>query len=74
LIDDGRFGVCCIFLVSSSGSTINQNCTYLRNPGFPAAYSTTGSLTYTVTKSSAGEVYLDLLIGQLIEIDVSIVI
>ena len=24
------FGVCCVFLVSNSGSTITQNCTYIR--------------------------------------------
>ena len=48
----GRFGVCCLFTVSSTGSTINQNCTYLQNPGFPSTYTSTTSLTYTVAKCS----------------------
>lgn len=49
-----RFGVCCLFLYSVTGSTINQNCSYLRNPGFPGVYSTTGSLSYTIAKISNG--------------------
>jgi len=49
-----RFGVCCLFLVSASGSTINQNCTYLRNPDFPNPYTSTTALTYTINKSTAG--------------------
>ena len=49
-----RFGVCCIFLVTATGSTINQNCTYLRNPSFPSVYSGTSSLSYTVSKCSSG--------------------
>jgi len=49
-----RFGVCCIFLVSTSGSTISQNSTYLRNPSFPSVYSSTSSLSYSVTKCSNG--------------------
>jgi hypothetical protein len=50
-----RFGVCCLFLISTTGTNINQNCTYLRNPGFPSTYSGTGSLSYTVTKCSSGK-------------------
>ena len=46
------FGVCCLFTVSNTGSTINQNCTYLQNPGFPSTYTSTTSLTYTVAKCS----------------------
>lgn len=44
------FGVCCIFLVSATGGTINQNCTYLRNPNFPTAYTASSALSYTVQK------------------------
>ena len=47
-----RFGVCCIFVIQDTGGTINQNCTYIQNPGFPSAYSETTALTYTVTKCS----------------------
>ena len=50
-----RFGVCCLFLITATGSTINQNCTYLRNPSFPSVYSSTSSLSYTVSKCSTGE-------------------
>lgn len=46
------FGVCCLFLVSSTSTTINQNCTYIRNPNFPAAYDTGSPLTFTVNKCS----------------------
>jgi len=54
------FGVCCLFLVTATGSSINQNCTYLRNPSFPSVYSATSSLSYTVTKCSTDICYLRL--------------
>ena len=47
------FGVCCVFTVSSSGSKITENCTYLVNPGYPSNYvptSTPNTLTYTISK------------------------
>jgi len=47
------FGVCCLFLVSSTATTINENCTYIRNPGFPAVYSETSTLTYTINKCAS---------------------
>ena len=50
-----RFGVCCVFLVSDSGSNINQNCTYIRNPGFPQAYSATTGVQYTINKCANSE-------------------
>lgn len=46
------FGVCCIFTVSTCGGTISNNVTYITNPGFPAAYTTTGDCKYTVSKCS----------------------
>ena len=55
------FGVCCLFLVSATGATINQNCTYLRNPGFPSVYSSTSSLSYTVSKCSSGNMFYESL-------------
>ena len=58
-----RFGVCCLFIVSASGSTINQNCTYLTNPRFPNAYTDTGSLSFTVTKCSPGNWFRTILIS-----------
>lgn len=54
------FGVCCLFLVTSTGSVINQNCTYLRNPSFPSVYSATSSLSYTVSKCSTDVCYIRL--------------
>ena len=27
-----RFGVCCLFIVSSASSSISENCTYIQNP------------------------------------------
>lgn len=42
-----------MFLISNSGN-INQNCTYIQNPGFPTVYTATGQLSYTISKSSIG--------------------
>ena len=33
LVFDFRFGVCCVFMVTACGSTISQNCSYIKNPG-----------------------------------------
>eukprot|EP00095_Tigriopus_kingsejongensis_P002419 maker-scaffold1151_size58901-snap-gene-0.10 protein:Tk02419 transcript:maker-scaffold1151_size58901-snap-gene-0.10-mRNA-1 annotation:"hypothetical protein X777_11146" len=44
------FGVCCVFLVSTSGANINQNCTYIRNPNFPNAYDSASQVGYTIQK------------------------
>ena len=49
-----RFGVCCVFTVEESGQPITQNCTYIRNPGFPSAYSGTSPVSYTINKCSSG--------------------
>ena len=49
------FGVCCLFLVSASGSTVSQNCTYIRNPSFPNVYPATTSITYTIQKCTSGK-------------------
>ena len=48
-----RFGVCCLFIVSSTSDTINQNCTYIQNPSFPSVYSSQTALTYTINKCSS---------------------
>ncbi len=45
-----RFGVCCLFVVTTGGTEITENCTYLQNPNFPSTYSSTSALTYTVNK------------------------
>jgi hypothetical protein len=45
------FGVCCVFLYNTATSlSISQNCSYIQNPGFPAAYTGQSSVTYTINK------------------------
>ena len=47
-----RFGVCCLFIVTDTSTTIDQNCTYIQNPSFPSVYSSETALTYTINKCS----------------------
>jgi len=47
------FGVCCVVVTSTCGTTINKNCTYITNPNFPSSYTTTGTCTFTVSKMSS---------------------
>merc|ERR1712004_708725 len=56
------FGVCCTFLKSDCGSTVSNNCTYIQNPGYPSAYTTSGSCQYSVTpmNSDICQLRLDL--------------
>ena len=47
------FGVCCVFSVTASGSTVTENSTYIINPSYPSNYvptSTPSTLTYTIAK------------------------
>ena len=37
-------------MVSTCGSTIAQNCSYIKNPGFPAAHTSTALCKYTIAK------------------------
>ena len=48
-----RFGICCLFISKASG-TISENCTYIQNPGFPTAYTTLSTVSWTVNKCSNG--------------------
>merc|ERR1712038_747686 len=43
------FSVCCTFTVSASGTTVDQNCTYIQNPSYPSTYTTAGTVTYSVS-------------------------
>lgn len=43
------FGVCCFFAYDAT-ATISENCTYIRNPGFPTASTGTTAITITVNK------------------------
>merc|ERR1719430_2068387 len=50
------FGVCCIFSVSATASTISENCTYIVNPSYPSNYaptSTPATVSYTISKSQS---------------------
>lgn len=46
------FGVCCVVKVSTCGSSVSKNCSYIDNPSYPSAYTTTGDCSYTVTRCS----------------------
>merc|ERR1711936_1122060 len=46
------FGVCCVIKVSTCGGSVTKNASYIDNPSYPTAYSTTGSCSYTVTRCS----------------------
>ncbi len=54
------FGVCCIFAVSTSGSSITQSCSDIQNPGFPTALTATNALSYTVNKCTCEVCYFRL--------------
>ena len=47
-----RFGVCCLFVITSASTAISENCTYIQNPSFPSVYADTTALTYTINKCS----------------------
>jgi len=47
------FGVCCLFIVTATSTTIDQNCTYIQNPSFPSAYSSATALAYKINKCSS---------------------
>ncbi len=48
--------MCCVFIVDGeNGDTqVNENCTYIQNPGFPSVTSDTAGITYTVNRCSQG--------------------
>lgn len=48
------FGVCCYLAVSTCGSTVNYNNTYIQNPGYPSTFTptATGTCLYTINKAS----------------------
>ena len=62
-----RFGVCCVFIVTDSGATINQNCTYIRNPGYPSPYTGSSGVSYTINKCSSGKYWLKLHVHYIIQ-------
>ena len=53
-----RFGVCCLFITSTSGATVSQNCSYIQNPNFPSAYGSETAISFTVSKCATGITYV----------------
>jgi len=47
------FGVCCVLKVSTCGSSVTQNCSYIENVGYPTAITTAGTCAYTVKRCSS---------------------
>merc|ERR1711971_563156 len=43
------FGACCTFTLSTCGTSVSQNITYIQNPSYPTSYTTTGSCAFSVT-------------------------
>jgi len=43
------FGVCCMFVANTCGSTVNQNNSYIQSPNYPAA-SSTGMCMFNIEK------------------------
>ena len=47
------FGVCCVITLSSCQNVIvDQNCTYVTNPGFPGTFSEAATCKYTIRQCS----------------------
>eukprot|EP00094_Tigriopus_californicus_P006309 TCALIF_06074-PA protein Name:"Protein of unknown function" AED:0.13 eAED:0.13 QI:78/0.5/0.66/1/1/0.66/3/0/112 len=44
------FGVCCLFTTTECGTTITNNNTYVRNPGFPDEVDDPSDCTYQVER------------------------
>ena len=44
------FGVCCVFQTSTCGSSVSQNCSYIKNPNHPSAYTSTSNCQFTIYK------------------------
>merc|ERR1711971_448202 len=47
------FGVCCTFTLSTCGTVVSQNITYITNPSYPTSYTTTGTCAFSVTPLSS---------------------
>merc|ERR1711971_1377370 len=48
-------------MTSTCGAAVNQNCSYIKNPGFPSPYTATSGCSYTINKcdSSVCDLRLD---------------
>ncbi len=60
------FGVCCVIILSGTGSTsVSQNCTYIQNSGFPSALTSTNAISYTVNKCNDGNLFIHSSTGSI---------
>jgi len=48
------FGVCCVFMISTCGGIVSENCTYVRNPGFPESITDVRTCKFTIQKCDKG--------------------
>ena len=48
-------------MTSTCSTTVSQNCSYIKNPGYPSAYTSTSSCQFTIDKcdSSVCDLRLD---------------
>ncbi|CAB4058481.1 unnamed protein product [Lepeophtheirus salmonis] len=44
------FGVCCVFSTNTCGSTVTQNVSFIRNPGFPSALNSPQTCSFTIQR------------------------
>ena len=60
------FGVCCVITSSTCGSTVSNNVTYIRNPGYPSSVTptSTGTCTTTIRKVSDDICQLRKVVGK----------
>ena len=54
-----------IYRLSSCGSSVTQNITYIQNPSYPTAYATTGTCVFSVTPISSGIIINNNLINEI---------
>ena len=47
------FGACCVVTSSSCGGTVTYNTSYITNLGYPSAYTTANTCSWTFEKSSS---------------------
>ncbi len=47
--------MCCVFVVSDSGSAVSQNCSYIQSPGGGASTTAAVQSSYTYTIDRIGD-------------------
>jgi len=54
------FGVCCVIRVSGCGGTVSQNSTHIQNTGYPNAFQSATTCSYSLKKSNTDICFLRL--------------